>query len=358
MKMRGYISIIILLLVTISCGNKKKEAIEEKEGSETVLASMPNEVTVLTLKKQLFSYDLMSNGKVKAHESANLFFRTPEVIANVWVKNGDRVKKGDKIAQLDLFKLKNNLTQRQNSLEKATIMLKNALIGQGYALDEEEAIPKKSMKRLRIKSGYAQSKTLYELAVHELEQATLVAPFDGIVANLFDKKNNRANSAQPFCRIINSTRMEVEFTVLESELPLIEKGDTVIITPYASTTTLQKGYISEINPLVNPNGMVHVKAKVLGHCKLYDGMNVRVKVKLKVGKQNVIPKSAVVLRTGRQVVFTLEKGKAIWNYVTTGLENMNEYVVTGDAMREGAQIIVTGNVNLADGTSVKVIDKK
>lgn len=49
-------------------------------------------------------------------------------------------------------------------------------------------------------------------------------------------------------------------------------------------------------------------------------MNVRVSVKRSVGEQLVIPKTAVVLRSGKQVVFTLKDGKAMWNYVHTGLE--------------------------------------
>ena len=45
-------------------------------------------------------------------------------------------------------------------------------------------------------------------------------------------------------------------------------------------------------------------------------------------RDRVIPKTAVVLRSGKQVVFTLKEGKAMWNYVHTGLENMEEYTVT------------------------------
>ena len=83
-------------------------------------------------------------------------------------------------------------------------------------------------------------------------------------------------------------------------------------------------------------------------------MNVRVSVKRSVGEQLVIPKTAVVLRSGKQVVFTLKDGKAMWNYVHTGLENMEEYTIT-DGLEEGMEVIVTGNVNLAHEAPVKVI---
>ena len=143
-------------------------------------------------------------------------------------------------------------------------------------------------------------------------------------------------------------------TLERSNLGLLKVGDKVEITPYASAAGVRQGSISEINPLVDENGMVRVKARVNGSNKLFDGMNVRVSVKRSVGEQLVIPKTAVVLRSGKQVVFTLKEGKAMWNYVHTGLENMEEYTVT-DGLEEGMEVITTGNVNLAHEAPVRVI---
>ena len=68
--------------------------------------------------------------------------------------------------------------------------------------------------------------------------------------------------------------------------------------------------------------------------------------------QLVVPKSAVVLRQVRQVVFTLQGDQAIWNYVQTGLENADTYTIL-EGLKEGDEIIVTGNVNLAHEAKVK-----
>lgn len=48
-----------------------------------------------------------------------------------------------------------------------------------------------------------------------MEHATLIAPFDGVVANLFSKPYNPANTSEAFCTIIDSKGMEADFTVLE-----------------------------------------------------------------------------------------------------------------------------------------------
>lgn len=353
MNMRILIFSLTAIALLVSCSGDKKEN-KEKEGVETVLPSQPNEVTVIPLTKRVFNHELVSNGKITAHDYADLYFRTQEVVAHVWVKNGERVRKGQKIAELDLFKLNNTLIQNKNSLAQTTLEMQDVLIGQGYSPDNLKAVPADILELAKVKSGYKQSKAQYESAQYDIEQATLVAPFDGIVANLFKKEHNMPVSGEPFCRVINTGAMEVDFTVLESELPLIKTGDKVEITPYASVAGVRQGNISEINPLVDENGMVRVKARVDGGDKLFDGMNVRVSVKRSVGEQLVIPKTAVVLRSGKQVVFTLKDGKAMWNYVHTGLENMEEYTIM-DGLEEGMEVITTGNVNLAHESPVKIV---
>lgn len=147
--------------------------------------------------------------------------------------------------------------------------------------------------------------------------------------------------------------MDVEFSVLESELTMLKQGDAVSVTPFSGNESRQ-GNVTEINPMVDENGMVKVWASVTGGNGLIDGMNVRVSVKRAVEKALVVPKSAVVLRSGRPVVFTFDGDKAIWNYVTPGLENLNEYTIT-EGLEPGMKVIVTGNINLAHESPVKVI---
>lgn len=100
------------------------------------------------------------------------------------------------------------------------------------------------------------------------------------------------------------------------------------VTPYASAVGTRTGSISEINPLVDENGMVRVKAQVNGGDKFFDGMNVRISVKRSVPNRIVVPKTDIVLRSGKQVMFTVKDNIVMWNYVTTGLENLTEYMLT------------------------------
>ena len=106
--------------------------------------------------------------------------------------------------------------------------------------------------------------------------------------------------------------------------------------------------------------MVRVKAQVNGGEKLFDGMNVRISVKRSVPDQMVVPRTAIVLRAGKQVIFTVKDSIAMWNYVQTGLENLSEYTLVNweaSGLQEGMTVITTGNVNLAHETPVKFIEK-
>lgn len=351
-------SCLALVILTACSGTDSNN--KEKEGVETVLPQQVNEVTVMKLAKGNFNHELVSNGKIVAKEYADLYFRTSEVVAKVYVKNGMYVRKGQKLAELDLFKLNNTLAQNKNALAQANLEMQDVLIGQGYAPDNLSAVPAEKLELAKVKSGYERAKAQYEASLYDVEQATLIAPFDGVVANLFDKQYNMPKSGEPFCRIIRTSAMEVDFTVLESELPLIKVGDQVEVTPYATAAGTRTGNVSEINPLVDENGMVRVKAQVNGGEKLFDGMNVRISVKRSVPDQMVVPRTAIVLRAGKQVIFTVKDSIAMWNYVQTGLENLSEYTLVNweaSGLQEGMTVITTGNVNLAHETPVKIIEK-
>ena len=309
--------------------NADKQA-KTEENVRQLLPDAPAEVTVIPLKTVDFEHELVSNGKISARTVAEVKFQTSEIIADVFVANGDRVTKGQRIAALETYALNNKLEQAKDALERSKLEMHDVLIGQGYKLDNS-------------------------MADYDLKQATLVAPVNGIVANLFAKPKTLSKPSEVFCNIIDTQSLEVVFTVLENELGFVRKGDNVKVVPYSMPDIEIKGRVSEINPWVNENGMVQIKATVSYHPQLVEGMNVRVSAFRSVGKQWVVPKTAVVLRTGKQVVFTVVDGKAVWNYVQTGLENATEYTVTGETLKEGDPVIVTGNINLAHESPVKVI---
>lgn len=345
--------IAVLIISTLTaCNNRKVANDSTAEGVNALPQAEPNEVTTIILRLQPFEHELISNGKVEAIQLTDIHFETDGIVEKVLVRNGDHVAQGQVIAELDKFKLHNAVVQAQNAFEQAKLDLQDVLIGQGYGYKPETEIPSDVMQLARTRSGYSQSLAAYELALSNEANASLKAPFSGTIANLQLKRFNKVSPSDIVCTIVGSQGMEATFSVLENELPLVHRGDKVVIAPYADITAVHEGTVTEINPVVDANGMVMVKALVKGTDRLFSGMNIKVSVKRQMPAQLVVPKSSVVLRQGRQVVFTLQDDQAIWNYVQTGLENADTFTIL-EGLKEGDEVIVTGNVNLAHESKVR-----
>jgi RND family efflux transporter MFP subunit len=341
-----------MMLLCACSGNKEQEA-EERDEKMIEAAEKPVEVKVKRLEYEDFSYELISNGTVVAKQKAELRFQTQEIVRKIYVKNGDRIKEGEKIAELDKFKLENAWLNANEALERTKLDLQDVLIGQGYSIRDSASIPPDVLRIAKVRSNYEQSLNSYTLAKYNLDAAVLYAPFGGIVANLTVKEFNPCGN-DPFCLLIDNRYPEVVFNILENELPLIHLNDKVIISPFSTPDYTLEGQVTEINPLVDKNGMVKIKATINNKDnKVYEGMNVKVRVQRLLGKQLIIPKSALVLRTNRKVVFTLNNDRANWVYVETSHENSSHYVVT-DGLYPGDEIIYEGNFNLAHETPVVV----
>lgn len=357
MKHNIHLVLIFVVVVNLlfSCSSNMKE--KHDESVQELISDAPTEVTTVSLKSVDFEHELVSNGKISARTVAELKFQTSEIIAQILVKNGSSVSQGQRIAVLDTYSINNRLEQAKDALDRSRLEMQDVLIGQGYKLDSLSAVPSDVMQLARVKSGFNSAQTQFNMATYDLERATLSAPIGGIIANLFAKPHTLSSPSEVFCNIIDTRSLEVQFTVLENELGFINMGDNMKIIPFSMPELEVTGRVSEINPWVNENGMVQVKASVNYHSRLVEGMNVRVSTFRSAGKQWVVPKSAVVLRTGKQVVFTVVDGKASWNYVQTGLENATEYTITSETLKEGDYIIVSGNINLAHETPISINEK-
>lgn len=350
-----YLSAISLIVVGCSSSGEEKDQTDEKVIVSKYIQLESSEVDTISLQYSQFASNIVSNGRIKAREVADICFRCPEVIREVLVKNGQRVRMGQPLARLDVFKLQNDKVKNEAALEQAKLELQDVLISQGYDPANTASIPADVIRLARIKSGLNQAEANCNATSKDIELSTLTAPFDGIVANVKGNRYSVASTSEPFCRIINDRVMDVEFPVLESEAAMIAVGETVDVTPF-NTNETSPGLITEINPLVDENGQVTVKASVSDSRGLVDGMNVRIKINHELGQKLSVPKSAVVLRNGKQVVFTWHDGKAMWNYVATGLENLGSYEIV-EGLEPGMTVIFKGNQNLAHEAPV-IISKK
>lgn len=355
MKKIGIFAIALFVVMSVSgCSSSRKT---REDTARLGYSPSVNEVEVIRLERKAFQMQILSNGKLEAANKATLSFKGSGIISEVNFSNGDRVLEGQTIARLDDSSESIALESAGISLRKAELDYLDVLAGLGYS--GEEQAPGEFRDLALIRSGLAASRNEYARAAAALDATLLKAPISGKVANVslraFDNTDGK-----PFCTIVDDSSFDVVFSILESEYPLVEKGQAVNVRPFGKNEGESRtGRISTVNPSIDENGQIVVRAKVAGDATMIDGMNVKVTVDRYMDDMLVVPKSAVVIRDNLDVLFRYRDGKAEWVYVTLLGANSESYALVanesrGAVLSEGDMVIVSGNLNLADGSIVQL----
>jgi len=284
--MRKTILIGIAAVMMTGCGGgETKQEATEQESGDSLITSRPD-----SLAADVSTPIFKTMGKVVAEHFADLSFEAALPIERVLVRNGQHVRRGQVLAQLDAFKLRNAIEQQQRAIEQAQLQIEQAhlqmqdvIIAQGYDPDKEATVPQHVIHNADVKSGYALAKsqlatarTQLAAAQHELRSGVLTAPFDGVVANLSIQAHQLAQAGQTVCRVIASGNMAVEFRVMEADLSHYKIGSGISVIPVADLSQRYTATVSEINPVVDQQGAVTLRARLDAATGLFDGMNVEV----------------------------------------------------------------------------------
>jgi len=352
------ILIVFLIIALFSC---KKEQVKAQEDLIEKKQYLPekNEVDVMVLNQETFKKEIVSNGKLVALQKNQLKFDVSENLERILVKNGDYVRKGQTLAVLKNFIYQQAYTKAKISLKKAELDFQDKLIGRGYETFNKDSIPKEEYEMLAIRSGYKDALHELQNAEFKLNATKLIAPFNGKIATIKSKQYEHINAGTEVMTLINDKIFEVEFYLIESEVDEIAVNGQIQITPFALNKTYQ-GKVTTINPQVEKDGTILVKARITNDGKLLEGMNVKVFIQKDIPNQFVVPKSSVILRQNQEVLFTVKSGKTYWTYVQTTNENSKQYTVIPDpnkssaTLKVGDTIVVAGNLNLAHDTEVAI----
>lgn len=351
-KILRYLFISVLIL---SCKQEEPKTNDTQTVNKATSGGVNVDTQIIT--QTIFQKQLVANGKISALEKSELRFQTSESIKEINVVNGQKVNKGDVLAFLENALLKNALEKAKIDLEKAKNQLRQEKIN--YGVKANQKINASVLKSLQIKSGLFEAQNALQNAEIQYKQTILLAPFSGVIANIEAKEGNYSTPSDIFCMIINTENLEVEFSILENEIDFVAKNQKIEIQSFNSSKERYKGVISEVNPLVDENGLIKIRAKINSKAAtLFDGMNVKVFINKPMGDVIVVPKEALVLRSNREVVFTVENNFAKWKYVTQVGENSTNYAIKkGENLKETDTIIVSGNLNLSHDAKVNATFK-
>lgn len=311
-------------------------------------------VTVSVLKRRSFNKQLICNGKLEAGNKVTMQFAVQGTVAEINVRDGQAVQKGQILASLDKSQPARLLEQARLSFDKAELSLADRLPDYGYTLKDTASIPADRKRNIYISSGFADALISLENAKRNFEECDLRAPFNGKIASVRARVHEPASQV---CTLIDDSWYLVRFNVLETEYGYVRTGQRILVSPFVDSSIELEGTILSINPTVDQNGQIAVTARIPGNDAVMDGMNVRITIENRVDGQLVVPKSAVVIRDNMEVLFRYVDGRSLWTYVNVIMSNSTEHVVEanrdrGASLNVGDLIITSGNLNLGNDAPV------
>ena len=332
------------------------ERIKEKKGrlSEAKKAAMNREipavrVITLTLEPRLLEDKISLPAQIEPYENLWVKAEVPGQVVKVLVKEGQRIKKGQVLVQLDDRDYRSRLTRIEANYRLAGLdydryaALAKEKIAAASKLDEAEA---------RLKELTAQRKEA-ELA---LERTRIISPISGRLNEIKAKEGNLLKENQEVAQILQFGKVKVTVGVPESDVAAVfdlKEAEVVIEALEKRRVKGRKIFLSrqprtmarlyDLELLVsNPDG------------RILPGMFARVELVKAVFKQALaIPLYAVITQGDERFVYVDKDGKAEKRPVELGvLFGWQVQVKTG--LMPGERVIVVGHRFLNNGQAIEV----
>ncbi|OOF62298.1 efflux RND transporter periplasmic adaptor subunit [Rodentibacter sp. Ppn85] len=339
------------------------------------LANMPeasSPVTALEVKAGEWTPVINTTGLVRPNQGAMLSAQSAGTVSNVFVQNGQNVKKGDLLVELD------------SSVERASLKASQAQLPalrqtyKRYAnLLASNAVSRQEVDN--AKSAYDAQVANIESLKATIERRQIVAPFDGKAGIVKVNVGQYVNVGTEIVRVEDTSSMKIDFSISQNELDKLHLNQRVTATTDARQGETFSARITAIEPAINSlTGLVDVQATFEpedGH-KLLSGMFSRLRVALPTEtNQIVVPQVAVSYNMYGEISYLLEplseedKAKFADNPKLDSLYRAKQITVftkdrqgiysqlQGDEVKVGDKIITGGQQGIGNGSLVEWIKK-
>ena len=273
MQKRIWISLTIVLLLT-ACRqqNQPNDSQDTKASSDTISQTVVSRHAPDSTPTSAFQ----TMGKVVATHYADVKFEISLPVLRMMVHNGDHVRQGQLLAEQDATRQTNAVEQHQREIEQAHLQMQDVIISQGYDPEHIDKVPQRVRHIAEVKSGLLLAQNKLAAARHELKITRVTAPFDGIVANVTAHAGQLAQVGDIACRVIAPQQMDVEFRIMETDLSRFAVGTRLRVVPVGDEHAVYEAKVTEVNPIVDEQGTVMLRAHVATPHQLFDGMHVSV----------------------------------------------------------------------------------
>ncbi|GAA3925550.1 efflux RND transporter periplasmic adaptor subunit [Litoribacillus peritrichatus] len=223
--------------------------------STSAIANQP--VDTQPIEKTTSAIRFYSSGLVTNKAQSRLSFKTSGIIEKLTVEEGQKVKKGDLLAQLDLSEIVAQQRQAQADYKQA-----NLDVARLEKLVSQRLAPKEKLDNAQIRQDKA--KAALNIAEFNLKHSQIKAPTDGIIIKKHIEKDELVNAGQPILVFSpNSQGWVVKAGLIDREAVYVNIGDQTTIELDAYPGHQLTGVISEMAAQANENtGLFEVEVRI------------------------------------------------------------------------------------------------
>jgi len=356
---------VALVAVAVSC---KKPAAKANTPDESFGAAP---VKVFKALRERITQKITYTTTLEAWTKINI---TPEVggkIARIHVQEGDRVAKGQLLAELETESIRLQLKQAQAGVAVAEAAYADALRNKDRMdrLIKENAVSEQQREKIQLAFDAAaaqleQARAGLNLAQHALDVSIMTAPFAGVIASknaevgavINPMMGGFGGGAGGVLTLMDYSRVKTDVDVSSEDIARIRKGQDAILRVGAFPGRDFKGIVRLVNLTAEPLNKKFGVEAVFDNPEglLRPGTFGDVVFELESHESAlVVPQKAILENT---YVFIVEGGKAVKKTVTLGLQN-TAMVEILDGLAEGALVVVEGNYGLEEGAAVQVLEE-
>jgi membrane fusion protein (multidrug efflux system) len=321
---------------------------------------------VVRLAPHRLSVELSMPGTVQAFNQATVRSKLSAEVRRLPVREGDRVAAGQVIAEFDTAQLRNQLAERQATLEsaRATLAQTERTRASNAQLVKQSFISKNAFDT--ADDAYRAQAAAVQAAEAQLAQTRLLlsdavvrSPIAGQVAKRYVQPGEKVAFDAALLHIVDLSRLEVQAQAPVADVARIAQGTEVEIDVEGLADRPYRGRIDRINPTTEPGSrMIAVYVQLPNDDgQLRGGMFAR--VRLQVGGESPVPAlpvTSVQEDRGQTYVWIIDGGKLARRNVVTGVRDERAQRIEITAGLNGnEQVIGTRFDNLREGMLANIV---
>jgi RND family efflux transporter MFP subunit len=390
--MKNISYVLLISILAASCGDAGKKSVADliSEGNLETLRSKKNEISenykvlgkeikqldsaialqtgegnlplisTITAKAEKFNHFLELQGDVTTKQNVLIYPEMQGTLQRVYVKEGQRVSKGQLLATIDQGGMGSQLAQleTQSALAKTTFERQKRLWDQNIGSE---------IQYLQAKTNYEASQSTVKQVKSQLEKSTIRAPFSGIIDNVIKDQGTvvAPGPGSEVFRIVNLSDMFIEVDVPESYLNDIKEGNLAkVYFPVLGDTIISK--IRQTGNFINPGNRAFTVEVAVPNKNSAIKPNLTAKVSLNDYTSNaaiLVPQGIISENAdGQQYLYVAndkedDKATAKRTIITTGRTQGNMVEVLS-GISEGDLLIKEGARSVKDGQNVQILSSK